>query len=143
MVTGPSHMLILCTRHFYQYRTAFFLNASSDPIFFLKFDLTLTANNSPLKSRTPKKYHIFGILRTSAFAWWYPGWHIQGASKKVGLVENRLWQILMLIVRNPEAILDKSILSVLIICFGYVHIGKLFFGSWQTYLIGKTSMCYH
>ena len=29
--------------------------------------------------------------------------------KKVGLVENRLWQILMLIVRNPEAILDKSI----------------------------------
>ena len=25
MVTGPSHMLILCTRHFYQYRTAFFL----------------------------------------------------------------------------------------------------------------------
>ena len=29
--------------------------------------------------------------------------------KKVGLVEIRLWQILMLIVRNPKAILDKSI----------------------------------
>ena len=40
--------------------------------------------------------------------------------KKVGLVENRLWQILMLIVRNPGAILDKSI-SVFIICLGYVQ----------------------
>merc|ERR1712130_21410 len=54
----------------------FFGNASSDPIFFLKFDLTLTANNSPLKSRTPKKYHIFGNLGTSTFTWWYPGWRI-------------------------------------------------------------------
>ena len=42
--------------------------------FFLKFYLTLTANNSPLKSRTPKKYHIFGNLWTSAFRWWYPGY---------------------------------------------------------------------
>ena len=41
--------------------------------------------------------------------------------KKVGLVENRLWQILMLIVRNPGAILDKSI-SVFIICLGYVQL---------------------
>ena len=40
----------------------------------LKNDWTLTANNSPLKSRTPKKYHIFGILRTSAFPWCYPGY---------------------------------------------------------------------
>ena len=55
---------------------SFFCYASSHPIFFLKFDLTLTANNSPLKSRTHKKYHIFGILRTSAFTWWYPGWRI-------------------------------------------------------------------
>ena len=30
----------------------------------LKNDWTLTANNSPLKSRTHKKYHIFGKLRT-------------------------------------------------------------------------------
>ncbi len=44
--------------------------------FFLKFDLTLTANNSPLKTATLKKYHIFGILRTSALTWWYPGWRI-------------------------------------------------------------------
>ena len=53
--------------------SSFFFDTSSDPFFFLKFDLTLTANNSPLKSRTPKKYHIFGNLRTS---WWYPGWRI-------------------------------------------------------------------
>ena len=37
--------------------------------FFLKFDLTLTVNNSPLKTATLKKYHIFGNLRTSAFQW--------------------------------------------------------------------------
>ena len=40
----------------------FFFNTSSDPFFFWKFHLTLTVNNSPLKSRTPKKYHIFGKL---------------------------------------------------------------------------------
>ena len=56
--------LIPCqTRKIKIVAVTFFLNASSDPIFFLKFDLTLTANNSPLKSRTPQKYHIFGILR--------------------------------------------------------------------------------
>jgi len=42
----------------------------------LKNDWTLTANNSPLKSRTPKKYHIFGILRMWGFRWWYPGYGI-------------------------------------------------------------------
>ena len=42
----------------------------------VKTYLTLTANNSPLKSRTPQKYHIFGKLRTSAFSWWYPGYGI-------------------------------------------------------------------
>ena len=36
----------------------FFCDASFPSIFFSKFDLTLTANNSPLKSRTTKKYHI-------------------------------------------------------------------------------------
>ncbi len=51
-----------------------FFDTSSDPFFFWKFYLTLTANNSPLKSRTPKKYHIFGNLWTSAFRWWYPGY---------------------------------------------------------------------
>ena len=44
------------------------------PIFFWKFHLTLSVNNSPLKSRTPKKYHIFGNLWASAFRWWYPGY---------------------------------------------------------------------
>ena len=43
---------------------------------FLEFDKTLTANNSHLKTATPKNYHIFGILRTSAFTWWYLGWGI-------------------------------------------------------------------
>ena len=42
----------------------------------LNNDWTLTANNSPLKSRRPKKYHIFGKLRTWAFSWWYPGYGI-------------------------------------------------------------------
>ena len=53
-----------------------FFDASSDPFFLWKFYLTLTANNSPLKSRTPQKYHIFGNLRTSAFSRWYPGYGI-------------------------------------------------------------------
>ena len=53
-------------------RVLFFCDTSFPQIFFLEFYLTLTANNSPLKSRAPKKYHIFGILRTSAFSWWYP-----------------------------------------------------------------------
>ena len=54
----------------------FFFDTSSDQFFFLKFYLTLTANNSPLKTATLKKYHIFGNLRTSAFKWWYPGYGI-------------------------------------------------------------------
>ena len=49
--------------------SSFFFNTSSDPFFFLKFDLTLTVNNSPLKTATLKKYHIFGNLWTSAFSW--------------------------------------------------------------------------
>ena len=42
----------------------------------LKNEWTLTANNSPLKSRTPKKYHIFGKLRTCSFTWCNPGYGI-------------------------------------------------------------------
>ena len=69
--------LIPCqTRKIKIVAVTFFCYASSDPIFFLKFDLTLTANNSPLKSRTPQKYHIFGKLRTSAFSWCPPGYGI-------------------------------------------------------------------
>ena len=47
--------------------------------------LTLSSNNSPLKSPTPKKYHIFEIVRTWAFTWWYPGYgfHYQ-KPKKIG-----------------------------------------------------------
>ena len=57
-------------------RVLFFCNASFRNFFGGKFDLTLTANNSPLKSRTNKNYHIFGNLRTSAFQWCPPGYGI-------------------------------------------------------------------
>ena len=45
----------------------FFFTALSQLIFFFKFDQTLTANNYGLKPSNLKNYHIFGILRTSAF----------------------------------------------------------------------------
>ena len=38
---------------------------------FFEFDPTSTGNNFTLKSATPKKYHIFEIVMTSAFTW-YP-----------------------------------------------------------------------
>ena len=43
---------------------SFFCDIFFGGIFFLKFDLTLRANNSTLKTAGPKKYHIFGILGT-------------------------------------------------------------------------------
>ena len=49
---------------------SFFCNASFRWIFFLKFDLTLTANNSGLKPSKLENYNIFGNLRTSAFTWY-------------------------------------------------------------------------
>jgi len=49
---------------------SFFCNASFPWNFFFNFDLTLTANNSGLKPLKLKNYHIFGILRTSAFSWY-------------------------------------------------------------------------
>ena len=51
-------------------RVLFFFTPPLTQFFFWKFYLTLTANNSPLKSRTPQKYQIFGNLRTSAFQWY-------------------------------------------------------------------------
>ena len=39
--------------------------------------LTLSSNNSPLETPTPKKYDIFGKLRTWGFTWWYPGFGYQ------------------------------------------------------------------
>ena len=49
---------------------SFFFNASFPWNFFFNFDLTLTANNSGLKPLKLENYHIFGILRTSAFSWY-------------------------------------------------------------------------
>ena len=41
--------------------------------------LTLSSNNSRSKTPRPHKLHIFGIFRTSAFTWWYPGYdRVQG-----------------------------------------------------------------
>ena len=48
---------------------SFFCDASSPLNFFFNFHSTLTANNSGLKPSKLKNYHIFGILRTSAFRW--------------------------------------------------------------------------
>ena len=39
--------------------------------------LALSSNNSPLETPTPKKYDIFGKLRTWAFSWWYLGFGYQ------------------------------------------------------------------
>ena len=41
-----------------------------------RIDPTLTANNSGSKPSNLKKYHIFGIVRTSAFTWSCPWWVI-------------------------------------------------------------------
>ena len=35
---------------------------------------TLSSDNSRSKTRRPKNHHIFGIVRTLAFTWWYPGY---------------------------------------------------------------------
>ena len=55
---------------------SFFGNGHTPAEIFFEFDPTSTGNNSPLKSATPKKYHIFEIVRTSAFTWYPPGWGI-------------------------------------------------------------------
>ena len=53
----------------------FFFNGSlfllTEPKFHSR--LTLSSNNSRSKPHTPNKFHIFGIVRTSAFRWTYPG----------------------------------------------------------------------
>ena len=36
--------------------------------------LTLSSNNSRSKADTPNKFHIFGIVRTFSFTWFYPGY---------------------------------------------------------------------
>ena len=48
---------------------SFFCNTSALLKKKLKFDSTLTADNSGLKPSKLKNSHIFGILRTSAFGW--------------------------------------------------------------------------
>jgi hypothetical protein len=55
---------------------SFFFNGPSLLFLKLKFELTSGAHNSASKSPNLENYHIFGILRTSAFTWSYPGWVI-------------------------------------------------------------------
>ena len=51
---------------------SFFCNARFYWNFFSKFDPTLSAYNYASKTPNLKNYHIFGILRTSAFTWYPP-----------------------------------------------------------------------
>ena len=51
---------------------SFFLNDRFYWNFFSKFDPTLSAYNYASKTPNLKNYHIFGILRTSAFTWYPP-----------------------------------------------------------------------
>ena len=51
---------------------SFFGNARFYWNFFSKFDPTLSAYNYASKTPNFKNYHIFGILRTSAFTWYPP-----------------------------------------------------------------------
>ena len=53
-------------------RAWFFFTAPFPLNFFFKFDQTLTSHNYGLKHRNLENYHIFGILRTSAFRWYHP-----------------------------------------------------------------------
>ena len=51
---------------------SFFGNARFYWNFFSKFDPTLSAYNYASKTPNLKNYHIFGIVRTSAFTWYPP-----------------------------------------------------------------------
>jgi len=51
---------------------SFFCDARFYWNFFSKFDPTLSAYNYASKTLNFKNYHIFGILRTSAFTWYPP-----------------------------------------------------------------------
>ena len=65
----------MATLKFQNYGRGFFFNGSlfllTEPKFHSR--LTLSSNNSRSKPHTPNKFHIFGIVRTSAFRWTYPG----------------------------------------------------------------------
>ena len=54
--------------------------------------LTLRSNNSRSKPHTPNKFHIFGIVRTSAFRWTYPGFFFLWANfEEQAFYEKRLF----------------------------------------------------
>ena len=65
----------MATLKFQNYGRGFFFYGSlfllTEPKFHSR--LTLRSNNSRSKPHTPNKFHIFGIVRTSAFRWTYPG----------------------------------------------------------------------
>ena len=58
-----------CGRVFFLWRLLFLL---TEPKFHSL--LTLSSNNSRSKADTPNKFHIFGIVRTFSFTWFYPGY---------------------------------------------------------------------
>ena len=55
---------------------SFFCDVATRGIFFLRFDPTLTANNSGLKPWNIEKYHILGKPWACSLTWWNPGWVI-------------------------------------------------------------------
>ena len=65
-ISGPKSQN--CVRNIFFYGSLFLL---TEPKFHSR--LTLSSNNSRSKPHTPNKFHIFGIVRTSAFRWTYPG----------------------------------------------------------------------
>jgi len=72
----------------------------------------LTANNSPLKTATLKKYHIFGNLRTSAFQWCPPGYGIVFLSNlrfSWGEKSGKLGKILQKIRKNTPKNQDPGV----------------------------------
>ena len=58
-----------CGRVFFLERPLFFV---TDPNF--HSPSTLSSDNSRSKTPRPKNYHIFGIVWTWGFTWWYPGY---------------------------------------------------------------------
>ena len=58
-----------CGRVFFLERLLFFV---TDPKF--HSSSTLSSDNSRSKTPRPKNYHIFGIVWTWGFTWWYPGY---------------------------------------------------------------------
>ena len=91
---GWFHADSMATLKFQNYGRGFFFYGSlfllTEPKFHSR--LTLSSNNSRSKPHTPNKFHIFGIVRTSAFRWTYPGFFFPWANfEEQAFYEKRLF----------------------------------------------------